>query len=67
MEPEKPIMNDDKVAQEAIEKPTPSEAAPNKMPPAGPHADQRLTDDSKTPGAGALPDDDVESIDPGAG
>lgn len=60
-------MNDDKSAQEAIEGSTASKAAPNTLPPAGPHADPRLTDKTKTPGAGALPGNDAETIDPGAG
>jgi hypothetical protein len=29
---------------------------PEKTPPAGPHAKERLTDRDKTPGTGALPD-----------
>jgi len=45
---------------------------PSDMPPAGPHAKSQLTDEDKTPGAGALPDPDPEQrksgdVDPGAG
>ena len=36
--------------QEAVEK------EPEKTPPAGPHAKERLTDREKTPGTGALPE-----------
>jgi hypothetical protein len=32
--------------------------APGQLPPAGPHARPDLTDETKTPGAGTLPDDD---------
>lgn len=37
--------------------------------PAGPHATPDLTDDAKTPGAGALPDEAPEGdeVDPGSG
>jgi hypothetical protein len=35
--------------------------------PAGPHADERLTDDSKTPGTGALPDKEPTQKDVDAG
>lgn len=46
--------------------PTPPDGAD--LPPAGPHAVERLTDDRKTPGAGALPDEDGSGeVDPGAG
>jgi hypothetical protein len=37
------------------------------IPPAGPHARDELTDRSKTPGAGSLPEKDEESITPGSG
>ncbi|MBB5551031.1 hypothetical protein [Rhizobium lentis] len=39
----------------------------NKIPPVGPHARDDLTDRSKTPGAGSLPEKDEESITPGSG
>lgn len=36
-------------------------------PPAGPHAKDDLTDKSKTPGAGALPDNHDDSVEAGSG
>jgi hypothetical protein len=33
---------------------------PDQLPPAGPHAGPDLIDDTKTPGAGTLPDDDAD-------
>ena len=38
---------------------------PEKTPPAGPHAKDRLTDRDKTPGTGALPDDRQPEADVG--
>jgi hypothetical protein len=35
--------------------------------PAGPHADERLTDDAKTPGTGALPEKEPAQKDVDAG
>lgn len=35
-------------------------------PPAGPHDKPHLQDESKTPGAGSLPDKDDESVSPGS-
>lgn len=35
--------------------------------PAGPHAQKDLTDKSKTPGAGTLPEPKAGDVDPGAG
>ncbi len=47
-------------------KDTPSK--PKDLPTAGPHADEALTDESKTPGTGALPEPGkTDEIDPGAG
>lgn len=38
------------------------------LPSAGPHADERLTDETKTPGTGALPEPGRnDEVDPGAG
>lgn len=62
-------LNDDKKAQQAIEE-TGKDKDPvdgQELPVAGPHAANRLTDESKTPGTGALPDREDESISPGAG
>lgn len=57
---------DDKKARETIEeKDTPSEKN-NHLPTAGPHAKKHLTDKSKTPGAGSLPEED-DSVNPGSG
>jgi len=39
----------------------------NATPLAGPHAKKSLTDPDATLGAGALPDPDAESVDPGTG
>jgi hypothetical protein len=60
-------MDTDKKAQHAIEETGQEPRGTNKSPAAGPHAEQRLTDNSKTPGAGALPDPEDESVSPGAG
>jgi hypothetical protein len=40
---------------EARPKQQPATKAADKAPPAGPHAQERLTDHEKTPGTGALP------------
>ena len=40
---------------EAPRKQEPAAKASEKMPPAGPHAKEHLTDYEKTPGTGALP------------
>lgn len=38
------------------------------LPSAGPHADEKLTDETKTPGSGALPEPGRnDEVDPGAG
>jgi hypothetical protein len=37
---------------------------PERMPPAGPHATEELTDKEKTPGSGVLPDVDDPNISP---
>ena len=59
-------MADDKNARDAVEA-SGNEARATESPPAGPHAKKELTDNSKTPGSGALPDSDEESVEPGAG
>jgi hypothetical protein len=38
---------------------------PEKTPPAGPHAKERLTDREKTPGTGALPEKGLHEADVG--
>ncbi|MBB4066120.1 hypothetical protein [Gellertiella hungarica] len=50
-------MDKDKQAQEAIEE-TAVPAKKADSPPAGPHAEEKLTDGMKTPGTGLLPDKD---------
>ncbi|HUG62646.1 MAG TPA: hypothetical protein VMP03_12420 [Methylomirabilota bacterium] len=45
----------------------PKPKAAGRMPPAGPHADPRLTDAMKTPGAGTLPENDDDDVGAGAG
>lgn len=42
-----------------------AEKHPEKTPPAGPHAQDRLTDHDKTPGTGALPDSGEPEVDVG--
>lgn len=59
-------MADDKNARDALEK-SGNKARATESPPAGPHAKKELTDNSKTPGSGALPDSDEDSVEPGAG
>lgn len=61
-------MSKDKKAQEAIEETGKREPVDGtEHPAAGPHAKDHLTDDSKTPGTGSLPDKDDESVSPGSG
>lgn len=59
-------MSDEK-AQEAIEERDDRSKAPSDNPPAGPHAKKHLTDNSKTPGAGSLPDERDDDVNPGSG
>ncbi len=61
------MANEDKSAQKAVEQTGEADVAAKRRPPAGPHAKERLTDPSKTPGAGTLPDVREESVNPGAG
>jgi hypothetical protein len=60
-------MSDEKKAQQSVEGVDQDRSPETSTPAAGPHAQPGLTDDSKTPGAGALPDADEKSVDPGAG
>jgi hypothetical protein len=60
-------MNKDKKAQQAIEDTKRQPVRTRDLPAAGPHAKDQLTDESKTPGAGSLPDKDDESVSPGSG
>ena len=61
-------MDKDKNAQRAIEetgkKPANSQ---NDIPAAGPHAQDHLTDETKTPGTGSLTEKDEDSVSPGSG
>lgn len=58
-------MTKDNAAQESIEGKDEKNPAPVDNPPAGPHAKDSLTDKSKTPGAGSLPEDDADEVSPG--
>lgn len=49
------------------EKRKPEEKAGQDLPAAGPHDKKSLQDNSKTPGAGTLPDDKEQDVNPGAG
>lgn len=60
-------MADEMNARDAVEKSANDEARATETPPAGPHARKELTDNSKTPGSGALPSSDEKSVEPGAG
>jgi hypothetical protein len=60
-------MNKDTKAQHAIEETGKKPVDGQDHPPAGPHDKEHLQDDSKTPGAGSLPDKSDESVSPGSG
>ena len=60
-------MAEDKNARDAVEESGNHKARATESPPAGPHAKKELADNSKTPGSGALPDGDEDSVEPGAG
>ncbi|MGO6881534.1 hypothetical protein ACC702_02865 [Rhizobium ruizarguesonis] len=60
-------MNKDKTAQQAIEETGKKPVDGRELPAAGPHATKEQTDESKTPGTGALPDREDESVSPGSG
>ena len=57
-------MDEDKKAQEAVEK-RQRETASRTGKPEGPHAQERLTDREKTPGSGSHPDDATREADVG--
>ena len=62
------MAKEDKKAQQAIEAQTKRNPASSaEHPPAGPHAEKHLIDETKTAGAGTLPEAGEESVDPGAG
>jgi len=60
-------MDKDTRAQQAVEETGTKPAATEHRPPAGPHDQPHLQDESKTPGAGSLPDKGDESVSPGSG
>lgn len=63
-------MSKDERARDAIEETEDKSAKVTKKtdnPVAGPHAKEHLTDKSKTPGTGSLPDNADESTTPGSG
>lgn len=60
-------MNTNENARSDVEGNDGKPAETGKNPPAGPHAKDHLIDQSKTPGAGALPEKDEQSINPGSG
>lgn len=60
-------MNKDQKARHAIEETGKQPTVESDIPAAGPHAESHLTDKSKTPGAGVLPDQGEESVSPGSG
>lgn len=57
----------EKNAREAVEESDDKNVASTDNPPAGPHAKKHLTDNSKTPGAGSLPDEQDDEVNPGSG
>lgn len=62
-------MSNDDHARKAIEETDgkSAKAPESDTPPAGPHAKSELTDKSKTPGTGSLPDNEDDSTTPGSG
>ncbi len=60
-------MNKDTKAQQEIEETGKKRVEGQDHPPAGPHDKAHLQDESKTPGAGSLPDKGDESVSPGSG
>ncbi|AGS25737.1 hypothetical protein [Rhizobium etli] len=60
-------MNDGEKARADVEGTDKETADARKNPPAGPHAKDHLIDESKTPGAGSLPEKDEQSTTPGSG
>jgi hypothetical protein len=59
--------DEDKKAQDVVEQTDGGTGDGKKTPPAGPHAKDRLTDKSKTPGTGSLTETDEPSVEPGSG
>ncbi|MBU1316531.1 MAG: hypothetical protein KJ947_04690 [Alphaproteobacteria bacterium] len=57
--------NNDRKAQEAVENREQTPATPSDTKPAGPHANDRLTDPEKTPGTGSLADESGNDADVG--
>jgi hypothetical protein len=60
-------VDEDRKAQLAIEGTDKELNQEKRNPQAGPHAQDHLTDRSKTPGAGTLPERDEETVTPGSG
>jgi hypothetical protein len=62
-------MGQDRQAREAVEQARSDLDKPSEgvLPAAGPHAKKALTDEAKTPGSGALPENDDKSVMPGSG
>jgi len=60
-------MNKDTKAQQEIEETNKKPVEGRGHPPAGPHDKAHLQDESKTPGAGSLPDKGDDSVSPGSG
>jgi hypothetical protein len=61
-------MGEDRQAREAVEQGSVlDKPSQGELPTAGPHAKKVLTDESKTPGSGALPENDDRTVIPGSG
>jgi hypothetical protein len=62
-------MGQDSQAREAVEQARSDLDKPSEgeLPTAGPHAKKALTDKAKTPGSGALPENDDKTVTPGSG
>ncbi|WP_112497991.1 hypothetical protein [Agrobacterium sp. lyk4-40-TYG-31] len=60
-------MSKDDKARDSVEGKDDKTAPVVDNPPAGPHAKSHLTDKSKTPGAGSLPEDGADDVNPGSG
>ena len=60
-------MHKDTKAQQAIEETGKKQPEAADLPAAGPHDKPHLQDESKTPGAGSLPDNNDDSVSPGSG
>jgi hypothetical protein len=67
-QPQPPVLRPPADGRTARRPPVTEQSVDSDIPPAGPHADPDLTEESRTPGAGALPDPEGEtSIEPGSG